>query len=111
LFLQDISQPKESQNYCDPQAVPPHLHTPPPKQHHHLSKNPQRNTINMGAVMSCIQGIGDCIMTVIRAIAGVIMSIVNGVVAVLSAIVRFLTCKKNPYFLGVTISQLQKGAK
>lgn len=50
----------------------------------------------MGAVMSCIQGIGDCIMTVIRAIAGVIMSIVNGVVAVLSAIVRFLTCEYPP---------------
>lgn len=50
----------------------------------------------MGAVMSCIQGIGDCIMTVIRAIAGVIMSIVNGIVAVLSAIVRFLTCEYPP---------------
>lgn len=47
----------------------------------------------MGAVMSCIQGIGDCIMTVINAIASVIMSIINGVVAVLAAIVRFLTCK------------------
>lgn len=46
----------------------------------------------MGAVMSCFQGIGDCIMTVINAIAGVIMSIINGIVAVLSAIVRFLTC-------------------
>lgn len=47
----------------------------------------------MGAVVSCFQGIGDCIMTVINAIAGVIMSIINGVVAVLRAIVRFLTCK------------------
>lgn len=47
----------------------------------------------MGAVMSCFQGIGDCIMTVINAIAGVIMSIINGIVSVLAAIVRFLTCK------------------
>ncbi|ROW13830.1 hypothetical protein VPNG_03601 [Cytospora leucostoma] len=44
----------------------------------------------MGAVMSCIQGIGDCIMTVINAIASVIMSIINGIVAVLAAIVRRL---------------------
>ncbi|ROV94161.1 hypothetical protein VSDG_05673 [Cytospora chrysosperma] len=49
----------------------------------------------MGAVMSCFQGIGDCIMTVINAIAGVIMSIINGIVAVLSAIVRFLTYFSN----------------
>ncbi|KAG8167665.1 hypothetical protein KVR01_003354 [Diaporthe batatas] len=76
---------RESQKYSDLQVTPPSSALP-------TCHKTERNTVNMGAVMSCIQGIGDCIMTVIRAIAGVIMSIVNGVVAVLSAIVRFLTC-------------------
>lgn len=87
LYSRKSSLKSEIQKNSDLQVVPPQ------KQHHQLPTNPQHNTANMGAVMSCIQGIGDCIMTVIRAIAGVIMSIVNGVVAVLSAIVRFLTCE------------------
>ncbi|KUI57598.1 hypothetical protein VP1G_10939 [Cytospora mali] len=55
----------------------------------------------MGAVLSCFQGIGDCIMTCINAVAGVIMSIINGIVAVLAAIVRFLTYLRRGHQAGV----------
>lgn len=53
----------------------------------------------MGAVVSCLQGIGACIMRVIEVIAGVITSIVYGVVDILKAIVAFLTCKLRPLLL------------
>ncbi|KAH8662060.1 hypothetical protein BX600DRAFT_465483 [Xylariales sp. PMI_506] len=52
--------------------------------------------VNMGAVVSCIEGlfrtIGSCLMAIVNGVASILTAIIHGIASFLDILISFLTC-------------------